>query len=585
MLSRSIIFFGFILSSGALFAQKNSELPLPPFASEVKDKPLFGKLSDGEMSLLKATLKSEILQELKAPVQEWKQDVQPQLNFLELDGYFRMRTEAFNHCDLGTYNPAGRVGTSGCPPPLSYFDQGDHAKPSWLLSANMRLRVDPTLNVSEDMRIKGTVDIFDNLVIGSTPYYMTGLDFPNPNMPWSILASTQNTPLMGINNPYGSINVKRLWGEVTTPAGELRFGRMPIQFGLGLFYNAGNQDTNDFGDNIDGVMFATRVFGHYLIPGVSVSYTGAVGRGRGYNFLRESGKMVVNSEPWARYDLDPVDNVYSAFLMFSKKDKELDAKALLSENMVVLNYGMLGSYRFQIKDSMYTKMSDDSGDLATIKKEMVSRDAHIGILSLWGDVRWNKLRIETEAVGILGNIASSQGLWGADTTKNAPIWIMQGGVALKSKYTFLNDRLEVGLDAGWASGGEAGERNTYFLFSPDYRIDMLLFNQILGTVSNAYYVRPHAGYSFTENLSFRADVISSFAAAAAGTPSKESNLLGLEIDGSLVYQSAEGFHLALQYGFLVPFAGMSHAAKDMIADTYKTASSASAIRLFAGISF
>ncbi len=585
MLSRNCLFVCFIFSSGALFAEKGEDLPLPPFASSLKEKPLFGKLSEDEMAVLKATIKSEILQELKAPEQEWKQEVQPKLNFLALDGYFRMRTEAFNHCDLGTYVLADGSGTSGCPPPLSYFNEAAEPGPrlSWLLSANMRLRVNPTLNVSEDIRIKGTVDVFDNLVLGSTPLYMTGItNFPNPNMPWSILASTQNTPLVGINNPYGSINVKRLWGEVTTPAGELRFGRMPIQFGLGLFYNAGNLDTNDQGDNVDGVMFATRVFGHYLIPGVSMSYTGAIGKGRGYNFLHKAGKMLFNSEPGQRYDLDPADNVYSAFLMFSKKDKEIDAKVLLNEGKVVLNYGVLGSYRFQLQDSMHSKQVDVLGTLNEYEKKMVARNAHLGVLSFWGDIRFHKLHLEAEAVGVLGHIADSQGLW-VDSEHKVPIWIIQGGVALRSKYAFLKDRLEIGLDAGWASGGSGGEPNTEFRFHPDYRIDMLLFNQILGTISNAYYLRPHIGYFLTDNFSIRADVISSFAGLAAETSGK-SNLLGLEIDGSLVYQSEEGFHVMLQYGFLFPFAGLNHDDK-MVDEKFKTASTASALRLFAGISF
>lgn len=587
MLSRNCFFVCLIFSSGALFAGKGAELPLPPFASEIKEKPLFGKLSEDEMAVLKATIKSEIIQELKAPVQEWKQEEQPKLNFLTLDGYFRMRTDAFNHCDLGTYLP-NEGGTSGCPPPLSYLNAdtgaGPEQRPSWLLSANMRLRVNPTLNVSEDIRIKGTVDVFDNLVLGSTPLYMTGMpNFPNPNMPLSILASTQNTPLAGINNPYGSINVKRLWGEVTTAAGELRFGRIPIQFGMGLFYNAGNLDTNDQGDNVDGVMFATRVFGHYLIPGAAVSYTGATGRGRGYNFLHEAGKMYVNSEPGQRYDLDPADNVYSAFLIFSKKDKEIDAKVLLNEGKVVLNYGVLGSYRFQLQDSMYTEPDNVTGNLTDYKKATVARNANLGILSLWGDVRFHKLQVEVEAVGVLGHIAESQGLWGADElNKKDPIWITQAGVALRSKYAFLKDRLVLGLDAGWASGGQSGERDTYFRFHPDYRIDMLLFNQILGTIRNAYYLRPHIGYFITENFQIRGDVISSFAGTAAVTPG-HSNLLGLEMDGSLLYQSEEGFHLMLQYGFLVPFAGLNN--NKQVNEKFKVASNASAIRLFAGISF
>lgn len=601
---RRVIFTLMFCSSGMLLAEKNTELPLPPFAGEVKDKGLFGNLSEDEKEALKASIKAEVLQELKTPDQAWKQDIKPQLNFLELDGYFRVRADAFHRCDLGTYIPATPangnappipgtgIGTSGCPPPLSYFNEPADAsaaqRAAWLLSSNMRLRVDPTLNVTEDIRIKSTVDVFDNLVLGSTPNYMTGLSYGNPNMPNSFLAGTQNTPLIGINNPYGSINVKRLWGEVTTPAGELRFGRMPLHFGLGLMYNASTLDLNDYGDNIDGVMLATRVLGHYLIPGVSVSYTGASGKERGYSYIRESGKLYLNAEAGQRIDLDPVDNVYSFFLIFAKKDKLIDAKVLLNEGKVVWNYGALGSYRFQLKDSMYSMLNPDGHNINDIKKEMVDRNAHIGVLSLWGDFRWSKLQIEAEAVGILGHVGQSKGLWGAsDANKNVPLWITQAGVAMRSKYTLLNDRLELGLDAGWASGGQVGERNTYFRFHPDYRVDFLLFNQILGTISNAVYVRPHVGYFFTENFSIRGDVISSFAPSAAATSGK-NNLLGLELDGSLIYQADEGLHFMLQYGLLIPFAGLNHDKAVVTGpqfDKFGSATTASAIRLFAGINF
>lgn len=519
----------------------------------------------------------------------WKQEAKPQLNFFELDGYLRTRVDVFNRCDLGTDVP-GTGGTSSCLPPLQYFganpDVSGTARPGWLLSSNMRLRLDPTLNVSEDIRVRTTLDLMDNLVLGSTPNYMTGLGFPNPSYPYAFLSMTQNAPIIGINNAWGPINLKRVWGEVTTPVGELRFGRMPMHFGLGLLYNAGNLETNDYGDNIDGVMFATRVLGHYFIPGFSISYTGATGRSGGYT---GQPYRFVGAELGQRHDLDPSDNVYSFFLTFAKKDKDIDAKILLSEGKTIVNYGALATYRFQINDSMYTQQAADNATPEVLQKQLLLRNAQAGFLSLWGDIRWDRLRVEAEAVGILGHIGSSEGLWSDALTKKDPLWVLQGGAAIKSRYGFLNDRLVAGLDAGWASGDQSpvfgarpGSKDpsaglSSFRFSPDYRVDMLLFRQIAGTVNSAFYLRPHIGYNFTDSFGLRADVISS------ATP---SSWLGLEIDASLFYRSDDGFHVSLQYGFLVPFSGLNNPnLTGQNLANFGTASTASAIQLFAGIVF
>jgi uncharacterized protein (TIGR04551 family) len=624
---RICVMIGLVCVGTEAWAQKKGDdLTLPPLATELSAKAANQKhMSDEEMAELKANLKKEIMLELKGPVKEWKQEAQPRLNFLELNGYLRMRVDAMSRCDLGTrLFPSGSntldIGTSGCPSPLSYYDDsvdlssGPGVRPSWLFSTNMRLRVDPTLNVSEDIRIKGTVDVFDNLVLGSTPNYMTGMGAANATYPYSFLSMSQNAPILSLNNPYGAINVKRLWGEITTPIGELRFGRMPMHFGLGLLYNGGNQITNDYGDNIDGITFATRVFGHYLIPGASISYTGATGRGGGFGKAGDNNARYSPAEMGQHYDLDPSDNVYSFFLTFAKKDKDADAKALLEQGQTVFNYGVLGSYRFQVNDSTYTKLTDTSVLPAApnpiLEKKLIPRNANVGFLSLWSDIRWDKLRIEAEFAGVLGQIGNVSDLGGGTD----PLWIIQGGAAIKTRYGFLNDRLEVGVDAGWASGDPASgfgarpgnNKNpaagaadgqqfspgdnylTNFRFNPDYRIDMLLFREILGTVTDAFYLKPHVGYFFTDELGVRADVIASFSNFASSTPGN-SNMLGIEIDGQVFYRSEDGFHFMLQYGLLVPFSGLGHTraqiTNDDLFNKYGSASTASALQLFAGISF
>lgn len=529
--------------------------------------------------------------------EDWKQETAPKLNFLELNGYFRSRMNVLNRCDLGTFDPASG-GTSSCPVPTSYNNPENVGKnstdrPSTLFWGDLRLRLDPTINVNEDIRIKGTVDILDNMVLGSS----SGL-YGSPSYPYSFLSVTQY-------EMPSYLRVKRAWAEIDTAVGEVRFGRMPINFGLGLLYNSGNQITNDYGDNVDGLMFATQIWGHYLIPGIFVSSTAQQQRGGGMGSLGDNGKEFQINEWGQRYDLDPSDNSYSFVLSFAKKDKEADIKALLADSRQVFNYGTMGTYRFQVNDSQI--------DPKTFAWKMNPRNSNAGFLSLWADYYWAKLHIEGEAVGIVGKIGNSTGLW-EDATKSDALSILQAGVAIKSRYGFMSDKLGVGLDAGWASGDSAygmgarpglnkttkkgdadgqqfGGGDTSinnFRFNPAYQIDMLLFTEIIGTVTDAFYLKPHIAYDFTKAFGARLDVISSFTNFVESSPG-QSHLLGLEFDASLYYQSEQGVFARMQYGLLVPFAGLNHSSDQLtnaaLYQDFGTAKLASAFQIFGGILF
>jgi uncharacterized protein (TIGR04551 family) len=537
--------------------------------------------------------------------EDWKQETAPKLNFLELNGYFRSRMNILSRCDLGTFVPADRSGpfvggTSGCPVPTSYhnaenFGKDSADRPTTHFWGDMRLRLDPTINVTEDIRIKGQVDILDNIVLGSA----TGL-YPSPSYPYSFLSVTQ------YYNEAGYLHVKRAWAEIDTAIGEIRFGRMPINFGLGLLYNSANEITNDYGDNVDGLMFATQIWGHYLIPGFFMSSTGISQRGGGMGSLGDNGQPFQSNEWGQRYDMDPSDNTYNFVLSFAKKDKAADIKALLADNRWVLNYGVMGTYRFQVNDRII--------DATSKQLVLQNRNSNAGFLSLWADYYWEKLHVEGEAVGVVGQIGNSFGLWGpAEAARSDSLSILQAGVAIKSRYGFMSDKLGVGLDAGWASGDSAygmgarpgihknvkkGDADgqqfggtdtniTNYRFNPGYQIDMLLFREIIGTVTDAFYLKPHIAYDFTKSLGVRLDVISSFTNYAKSAPG-QSHILGLEFDGSLYYQSEQGVFARMQYGFLIPFAGLNNSS---IADNislhqdFGTARLAQAFQIFGGISF
>jgi uncharacterized protein (TIGR04551 family) len=149
--------------------------------------------------------------------------------------------------------------------------------------------------------------------------------------------------------------------------------------------------------------------------------------------------------------------------------------------------------------------------------------------------------------------------------------------------------LTFGLDAGFASGDSAPGFGAYpslgqaygqpgdfdapqanipydnaidnFRFHPDYRVDRILFREIVGTVTDAFYVRPHLRYRAFDEAFGRLDLslfaVASFAVEPRSAPGQDRPL-GLELDPSLAYQSREGFALVFDYAVLVPFSGLDN---------------------------
>lgn len=550
-----------------------------------------------------------LLSESAAPKQ-WLQQMQPNLNFLELNGYFRTRANFLYRCDLGTYIPGDiGSGTSLCPPPITYYQEpgeslDDHESDNHgLYTMNMRLRLVPTLNVSEYLRIKGSMNVFGNTVFGSTSNYFAGGARPNPSYPISFLSTTQSSPMIGINGAGGGLEVQRLWGEAETPFGEFRFGRMPLHFGLGILYNNGGNIHNDYpGTNIDAVMFATELFGHYVIPAYAVLHSGPVGRGGGLGANGDQGISYLPGEAGARLDLDPRDNVHSLFLMIGKEHSKLALKEKLVAGDVVWNYALLSQYRFQYYDYKYFTGTKTNPEL---RAELVERNAHAGVGSVYVGAQHDTLKIEVELAGTVGKIGNTEGLNWSDGVTPESLWLLQGGAALKSRYGILNDKLGIGIDSGIASGNSNEKMNsrpglngnqfndnnkaiTTFAFNPNYTVDLLLFREVLGGVAGAVYVKPHVSYDLTTSFSVRGDIISSFALFPSSTRG-DSSLLGLEFDLSALYQSTDGFYFQLQYGLLVPFNGLNHApslqAREEIYQKYGTARNAQTVQVLAGINF
>ena len=549
---------------------------------------------------------------------KWEEPAKPELNFVELDGYFRFRYDMFNNLDLGTFYRDTRRTVDAAddilygpfapgfapPTPLCTVDTGQRPQGDpdgddfvegsnscantagtgdTLGGANMRLRLEPTLNVYEDIKIKAQIDILDNIILGSTPDTL----LQNPNAPVSVLSNGQVAPVDGFNSIWtDSIRVKRVWAEVMTPLGQIRVGRMPNHFGAGTTDNDGRGLDTDFGDTVDRILFATKIGDFYVIPSFDWAVSGP--------------SSAIRLQPFGQpFDRDQRDDVDHYMLTIVRRDTDEEIKRKLENDDYVLNYGARVAGRFQALDSGTFFQGENVEDQAQTT-EILDRDSQLLMYSVWAKFMRRNLTIEIEHSGIWGTIGNSA-LSGDFTTVAEDLSVAQFGGSARLEYRLLNNAMKLELlvlaasgdsSPGWGlqplrdpalsrngiwDGNQAiGDNSlTNFRFDPDYFVDLIFWRQLVGAVTDALVVRPSMQYNFTDSLGLRVDLIYSRAWFSESTPSgsfirvdDEGNTsnsplgdpdenLGIEGDVKIFFDSSDGLHAWLQYGLFIPLGGLA----------------------------
>ncbi len=493
--------------------------------------------------------------------EKWQVEPKKKLDFFEMHGYFRGRGDAFVNFDLNE-------GTDPHGQPLFPRPAWSHANADTLATGNQRLRLDPTLNVSEDIQVKATVDVLDNLVWGSTPD-----TFPaNPNTQTEPLLAFTNSavpPEAGVNAAINSISVKRVWARIRTPVGVLRFGRMPSNWGLGVLTNDGNCLDCDYGDTVDRVMFVTKIGDYYVAPMLDTPATGPI-------LQRQD---TYQGQP---FDLAQRDDVQQYVLAVKKYDAPEDINKMVLDGKVVVDYGLYNVLRVQ---NIAPKNAQIYNNGELNRSDFVLRNMWAYIPDAWVRVNAGKLRIEAEAVGVFGHIGNA-----ANTNlTDAAVSVTQFGAVAQAEYKAVHDRLHLQLELGFASGDSApgmGIRGAglpvsagtidgpqynvdptrgpidhtwnNFKFNRDYHVDLILWREILGQLTDAMYIKPQLSYDLTDtgSFSFLVSAIYSRTVFASSTPGN-ANDLGIEVDGTLRYKASDGFYAQAQYGILFPLAGLT----------------------------
>jgi uncharacterized protein (TIGR04551 family) len=454
------------------------------------------------------------------------------------NGYLRVRSDLFDDLDLNV-----GPGPSGD----TYFPtSASNPRNKVLTAADMRLRIEPKLDLGLRVRIRGRVDVLDNVALGSTPEI------------------SDQVPLSGGSQvqvpPSDSIRVKRAWGEVTLPIGMLAAGRMGalVSWGTGMFVNNGDCLDCDFGDAGDRIFFETAMAGHLWMVAYDLA---AVGPG-----VERFGQVI---------DLDRTDDVRTLAFSVARWDNPAGVERILRAGRTLVNYGLLASYRWQQKDAPGWYRNPPVGPFDA--NAFINRDLSVGAFDFWALVQNTAWRGEVEAASILGTTGNASLLPGADFRQ--PTTQTQVGAVARLDKSF--SRLTTGVELGYASGDKApgfgvnvskvpqpgdldgaqlrppGDNTVdNFLFARDYRIDLILWRRIIGQVTDAFYARPRVVWTPWRSLALEGDVIYSRAMFAESTPSQTSTDLGVELDLSARWQVDEGFTAQLAWGGFLPGDGL-----------------------------
>ena len=526
------------------------------------------------------------------------------VQLFEIDGYLRLRTDYMHNFNLGQ-GYSDRVdsvsGAKGLPPfPTSLLcpaptlsTQG--ADPAYggcghkdLGTSTLRFRIEPTINVTDQVRIRSQFDVLDNTILGSTPDSLAmnrpyGVYVPQAPIPF--LYTTQDPPEVGQNGYTSSIRAKRAWAEIDTEFGSLRFGRMPWHFGRGISYNDGSCLDCDGGTTVDRVALLTEVYGHQFTLALDYGAQGLTSNQLAIGRVGADGNPI---------DLGQDDDIYEYMAAVTHIDTPARLREKIDRGEAVLNYGLQLVYRTQHTSYDTAACSSNSatqntaactGSPTTREDALPSSslqpvNAYFFQPNVWMKLHYRALTVEFEGTALLGRMDRGGILLAESDRASSPVYFRQWGGVVASELHLYRDAFFVGFETGAASGDQAENDAGYlnyrwrfvqqpagdhsirdFKFSPEYHVDSILFRNILGTVSNAIYFKPAVSYWFdlaqSRQLGIAGSAIYSLAQVPVSTPGNALGY-GLEMNVSASYRNtAEGFYAGMTWGVLWPMGALN----------------------------
>ena len=312
--------------------------------------------------------------------------------------------------------------------------------------------------------------------------------------------------------------------------------------------------------------------------------------------LSSTGYLVPRKDGRRFIDVEPSAMVHSMSVGLLHWTTELSLDRRRGAGKTTVDYGLYYAHRWQSKDIPATYLPV-AHPVTIGAAQIVPRGLLAHAIDGWVKVLHPWFRVELEMAWVWARVGHASTIPGFEIP--GEITSNQLGLAFESEFGEADSVVVGGFDLGWASGDPApgfgaapaladltapvpgdidgpqatppGDRRVdNFRFHPDYRVDRILFRELIGTVTDAVYLRPHVRWRILDFGSSRLDAslagVVSFTTFKASAPGL-AHPLGVELDPTLSYHSDDGFAVRLEYAVLFPLEGLDNKAAGLEAKT------------------
>ena len=362
--------------------------------------------------------------------------------------------------------------------------------------ANHWMNLRPTWQISNKVSLHAQMDMLYFQNFGTTPITYIDPAWSNASLSFSD----------SVRSPGNEINISRAWAEVNSDIGLIRFGRMPVHWGSGMVFNAGNKPTQFVGDTADRIQYSKQFAPVFVLAAIESRNSGYVSTGN--NSIAGTLSLYYANERIS-------GGLYNVIA------KETNTDGTATKFTQLTTDGYFGADFGALDVQAELALQYGSGDLPNGLDE-ITQLAFGGTLDA-------QLKMEEIQVGLQAGYASGDSDLNDKKYKqfvfdrNFDISLMLFDQVMPTLAPINPTASNGGLELSAARVGNG--------------------------ISNALYAQPRVSYQLTPT--FRPEFRALFARTVALPDSEAGNTnYGVELNANLYYQPLEKFELRGQLGYL-----------------------------------
>ncbi len=394
------------------------------------------------------------------------------------DGHYRTQAHYYKSLSLSSRN-------DNAIDRLQSVQHWGSVKPSWILTPNVRLHSQLDMLYFQPFGA-------ESFAYQDPAWSNSGLDFAD-----SLRPTTAGET--GLSN----LMVSRLYAEVVSDIGIVRFGRMPIHWGSGMIFNAGDLPTQFVGETADRIQYSNQFDSVFLLGAIEV-------RDEGFSSLAD--ESVAGTLSLYYKDERIQGGLYNVYANQRSEDT--------SFNQFTID-GFLGADMGALKTELELAVQFGSGDLIGGLDE-VKQLAFGGILDA---------ELGMDGLGVGLNLGYASGDSDLDDKefkqftfdRNYDISLMLFDQIMPTLAPTVSSTANQGLEYGAARVGNG--------------------------IANALYAQPRVSYKVSDSFTPEVRVLFARTAQLPETEAGNTNY-GVEVNANLNYMPLEKFHLRAQMGYL-----------------------------------